>query len=176
MTIREQEQELLRGRLLGRGAALPLIEPDGSDLGRDLMLAPNATGGRDLAFAQGVPCLAQDLSVALTTLRGSDLFNTEFGFDGVRALAEETNPLLVRERVRVAVIRVLQADSRVRRIADVKFEDERLDRPAAGGSRTLRVRVVFETVTGATLALELAGGTLAVSMAAAGVRGGTPHA
>lgn len=161
MTNREQEQELLRERLLGRGAALPLIFPDGSDLGRDLAFAVDADGKRDLAFVRGIDCLTQDLSVALTTLLGSDLFNTEFGFDGARALAEETSALLVRERVRVAVIRTLQKDSRVRRVADVKFDDERLDRPvAAGGNRVLRVRVVFETVTGETVAVELGGGTI----------------
>ena len=82
----------------------------------------------------------------MTTLLDSDVFNTDFGFDGLNALATETDPILLRERVRIAVIQVLRRDPRVRRIVDVKLGDGRLEAPAAG-SRELDVKVVFETVT-----------------------------
>ncbi len=176
---RDQEKDALRARLLGRGLRLDLIDPEG-DIGRDLSLAVGANGKRDLAFVSGIDCLTQDLSVALTTLLGSDLFNTTFGFDGVRALAEESSALLVRERVRVAVIQTLNRDVRVRRVVDVKLPDERLDRPVGAASRperpgdatdrtkqlaeaadrTLQVRVVFEAVTGESFAVELGGSAL----------------
>jgi hypothetical protein len=156
---RDQEKDALQARLLGRGPRLDLIDPQG-DIGRDLSFSVGAGGARDLAFVSGIDCLTQDLSVALTTLLGSDLFNTTFGFDGVRALAEESRALLIRERVRVAVIQTLNRDVRVRRIVDVKLDDERLDRPVAAGSRTLQVRVVFEAVTGESFAVELGGSAL----------------
>jgi len=158
---REQERERVRNRLLGRGLTLKPLDTGASnggwpDAGLDLELARDTAGRRDLTFVSGMDCLVQDLTVALTTALGSDLFNTAFGFDGVRAMAEESNPLLVRERVRVSVIDVLRRETRVRRIVDVKFDDERLDRPvSAGSSRSLRVRVVFETVTGDSLSVEV---------------------
>ena len=141
----ERERELLRTRLLGRSVKCEETMP-GVDLGRDLVLV-TGPDGRDLARVEGIDNLGQALSIAITTRLGDDLFNTQFGFDGLRALAEETDPVLVRERVRVAVIQVLRKDPRVRRILDVKLDDGQLDRPAAG-SRVLNVRVDFETVSG----------------------------
>jgi hypothetical protein len=160
METQQQESDARRGRLLGRGPRLDLIDP-AADVGRDLSFGVDGDGRVDLAFVSGIDCLTQDLAVALTTLLGSDPFNTTFGFDGVRALAEESNALLVRERVRVAVIQTLNRDVRVRRVVDVKLDDERLDRPVATPDRTLVVRVVFETVTGESFAVQLGGSALA---------------
>jgi phage baseplate assembly protein W len=182
MVDQDRERQLLRDRVLGWAAACePLDQPssagDGplrtltgqSELGRDLRLAvgPN---GRDLARVVGIDNLAQSLAIGLTTLLGSDLFNTEFGFDGLNALVEETSPILTRERVRVAVIQVLRRDPRVRQIVDVKLEDGRLDpggapAPASAAdpdaaarqrlSRELGVRVAFETITADQAAVSL---------------------
>ncbi len=148
MTKLERDRELLRERALGWSPACELLEP-GVDLGRDLRLVDG-----DLARVSSIDNLTQSLSLALTTRLGDDLFNTEFGFDGLRALAEETNPTLVRERVRIAVISVLRKDPRVRRIVDVKLSGDRLDEVAAGG-RTLDVRVLFETVSGDQVSINL---------------------
>src|SRR5687768_4441507 len=116
MPDQDHERQLLRDRVLGWAPACdPIDQPAGAaggplgvltgrgDLGRDLRLAAGPNG-RDLARVRGLDNLAQSLAIALTTLLGSDLFNTEFGFDGLNALVEETSPLLTRERVRVAVI------------------------------------------------------------------------
>src|SRR6266542_4789440 len=172
MVDQDRERQLLRDRVLGWAPACdPLAQPGGagdgplrvltgqSDLGRDLRLVAGPNG-RDLARVGGLDNLAQSLAIALTTLLGSDLFNTEFGFDGLNALVEETSPILTRERVRVAVIQVLRRDPRVRQIVDVKLEDGRLDpggAPASAAdpdaaarqrlSRELGVRVAFETIT-----------------------------
>ncbi len=153
----ERDLDIARRRLLGWSPACPQIMP-GLDLGRDLVLTRGANGLIDLARVDGAECLSQSLSVALTTLLGSDLFNTRFGFDGLNAMAEETDVVLMRERVRVSVIQVLRADPRVRRIVDVNLADGRLtgivgspdgSEPEVGADpRTLTVRVAFETVTG----------------------------
>jgi hypothetical protein len=152
MVDMEMARSESRRRLLGWGAALEEILP-GIDLGRDIRFE-RGQRGIDLARVAGDDNLAQDLEVALTTLLGSDIFDTRAGFDGLNALAEETDPLLARERVRVSVVQVLQRDPRVRRILDVQLVDGRL----AGlppGARELDVHVAFETVAGddATLAL-----------------------
>jgi hypothetical protein len=153
-------RDLRRPELLGRGLASPLVEP-GVDLGRDLALA-HGPGGLDLATVQGADNLGQCLAVAVTTVLGSDVFNTEFGFDGMAALAEETEPVLARERVRVSLIRLLGRDPRVRRIVDLKLVDRRLEPPgsadggaAFGAARTLEVQVAFETVAGDRAVVDL---------------------
>ncbi len=148
----ERERGLLQDRILGWGLACEQIFP-GVDLGRDLRLA-RGPAGLDFARVEGMENLGQVLSIALTTLLGSDLFNTEFGFDGLNALAEETNAVMVRERVRIAVIQVLRKDPRIRRIVDVKLEDGQLERPLPG-SRELNVRVAFETITGDQATVDL---------------------
>ena len=109
--------------------------------------------GRDLEFVSGLENLSQDLTVALTTPLGDDVFNTAFGFDGLNALAEETTPILIRERVRVAVIKLLNRDPRVRRILDVELGAASLS--ATIVARTLKVEVAFETVTGEKLNFRL---------------------
>ncbi len=159
------ERALARDRLLGWGVRLQPILP-GLDLGQDIALDVGEHG-RDLARVSGIDNLAQDLTIALTTMLGSDVFNTSFGFDGLNALADEVDPVLVRERVRIGVIRVLNNDPRVRRIVDVKLLDNRLgtDNPAAADvdreealridPRTLWIRVGFETIAGDPLTVDL---------------------
>src|SRR4051794_22319323 len=87
--------------------------------GFDLALV-RAGDGTPLAEVEGLDNLSQSLQVALTTLLGSDVFNTTFGFDGLRAIAEGTSAVLTRERVRLAVIETVRDDPRVRTILDVQ--------------------------------------------------------
>ena len=162
-----REREMLRRRVLGWSFASEAIEP-GQDIGRDLRLV-GGPRGRDFARVDGLDALAQSLAIALTTLLGSDVFNTDFGFDGLNALVEGADPVIARERVRVAVIQVLRKEPRVRRIVDVKLLDGRLDPtslPTSGDtdddpaarqarSRELHVRVAFETVSGDQATVDL---------------------
>lgn len=145
MSREEQQRELVRRRLLGWGLAAEELAP-GVDLGRDIRFERDADGRLDLAAVEGMENLEQALVVAFTTLLGSDVFNVQFGFDGLNALVEESNPIMMRERIRIAAIQVLRKDPRVRRIIDVKLADGQLDSPTPG-SRELDVRVVFETVS-----------------------------
>jgi len=143
---------LMRRRLLGHGLASEPLVPGMMALGRDLRLG-QGPNGLDLVRVEGLAALIQDLEVALTTLLGSDVFNTGFGFDGLNALAEETSPVLVRERVRIAVIATLRRDPRVARILDVTLNDG-FARPPAG-AREVDVRVAFQTVTGEDATIRL---------------------
>jgi phage baseplate assembly protein W len=147
---RPREHELLRKRLLGRGLRCAPTAP-GLHLGRDLVF--DASNG-DLAIVDGADNLAQALAIALTTPLGGDVFNIDYGFDGLNAMTEESSPVLVQERIRIAVISLLQKDPRVARIVDVRLEDGRLSTPGAG-NRVLNVKVVFETVSGNTATVDL---------------------
>jgi hypothetical protein len=157
MTVDEATLQLIRTRLLGWGvAAVPMFP--GEHLGHDVEFSEG-----DLAVVSGMDNLSQDLTLALTTALGADPFNVGYGFDGVRALAEEQNALLARERIRISVIKLLNGDPRIRKILDVKLLDGRLDPLASGQDtvdpdttrRVLNVRVAFETVTGDQSALDL---------------------
>jgi len=148
----EQERQLVRRRLLGWGLACELTE-GALDIGRDLAFTTGA-GGRDLALVEGMDNLGQVLKTALTTPLGGDVFNVDFGFDGLNALAEETVPVLVQERVRIAIVTLLKKDPRVRRIVDVTLEDGRLKNPGSA-ARALDVRVAFETASADTATLTL---------------------
>jgi phage baseplate assembly protein W len=142
----EVQKNVVRRRLLGRGLALT---PAGG-LGRDLVLRADGT---DLAMVDGVDHFANVLATAVLTPLGGDVFNNDFGFDGLNALAEETTSALQRERVRVSIVTLLRKDRRVSRIVDVKLIDQRLEAPTTGAARTLDVRVAFETVSGDQLTL-----------------------
>ncbi len=150
MTDQDQERQLLRRRALGWGLRCDEIAP-GADLGRDLALA-RGPNGLDFLRVEGMENLGQDLSVALTTALGSDLFNVEFGFDGLNALVEESNPFLVRERMRIAVIQLLRKDPRVRRILHVALDE---GEPEAPQLRQLHIRVAFETISGDQATVDL---------------------
>jgi hypothetical protein len=148
----DRERELMRERALGLGLAFDLITP-GVDLVRDVRFA-DGPNGLDLATVSSFDNLTQSLSVALTTRLGDDLFNVTYGFDGLNALVEETNPVMQQERIRISIIVVLKKDPRVRRIIDVAFVDGRLNQPLAG-SRELDVLVAFEAVSGDSVSIDL---------------------
>lgn len=140
-----------RKRVLGWGIACAEIMP-GVDIARDLRVVADADGRIDFARVEGIANLGQDLTIALSTALGSDPFDTTFGFDGLRALVEETHPVMQRERVRLAVMAVLRRDARVRRIIDIELGQ-------SGGARTraLGVDVRFEAQSGDELTLALGG-------------------
>jgi hypothetical protein len=154
---------------LGKTIETPLISP-GIDISRDirLVVGPNGT---DLSWAKEVDCLTQDLSIALTTAKTSDPFNVDFGFDGVNALVEETEAVLVRERVRIGIISLLQRDQRVRNVLDVQLYDSRstgtvslggISQPLTGvipSERELVVAVSFETISFQQFSIKFGGGT-----------------
>lgn len=163
-----REAELARNRLLGWSLECEAIEP-GVLLGRDIVIeaGPN---GLDFARVQGVGALTQALTLALTTLRGDDIFNVTFGFDGLNAMVDGTDPILTRESIRVAVVQVLGREPRVGRILDVKLIDGRLQLTAEGTlldtsteeerldarrNREVNVGVAFETISGEQTKLNL---------------------
>lgn len=158
-------EKQLRRRILGWGLACNPIYPS-LDIGRDLEMTVGANG-RDFVRVEAMDNLGQSLEIALTTLFGSDIFNTQFGFDGLNALVEETNPILMRERVRISIIQLLRKDYRIRQIVDLKLLDARLNSPESSADnslsleeklerwRSLDVKIVFETISGEEFSINL---------------------
>lgn len=125
---------------LGRGLAL--IEVPGGEPAFDLDWDD---GPRMVAGADN---LAQDLAVALLTPLGSDLFDTGFGFDGLRVLTLALGRALQQDLLRVAVIRTMLADARVADVLDVTFDPP-------GPDRRCLVRVRVRTTLGIDVPMTL---------------------
>jgi hypothetical protein len=89
----------------------------------DIALGPSP-GGRDLVLAEGVGNLHQQLTAAIVTALGTDPMNVGYGFGGYAAIADETNPIMRREKLRFAVLSVLQADPRVKQVLRVLIGPE----------------------------------------------------
>jgi hypothetical protein len=157
----QNDTDALRRRALGWSMRLVPVEPTlGAAGGLDITLT-------EPAVVAGADALGQALTLAFVTLRGIDLFNVQFGFRGLSAIAEETDPTLRRERLRLAVIEVLQQDPRVRRVIGVRYPDELPDAGAGAPTPTTPPRVValeaeFETIAGERQVIALGGQVLDV--------------
>ena len=138
--------EAVERRVLGHGLALTAVP--GTAMGMDLALGPTE-GGRDLVRVAGAGALAQDLAVTLLTPLGGNPLNVFFGFDGLRVLVEGVPPSLVPELLRLAVLRAVSADGRVREVADVTLTRVNPQ------ERRWRVDVTVRTVLREALALTL---------------------
>ena len=129
----------LEARYFGRGAALDPTEPD--SLGIDIAFA-DGSAGRDVAFRAGAPNLAQDLRIALLTPTGSDVFNAAFGFDGLRVLTEGHSATMAAEMLRLAVLKTVALDPRIKRVLDLTIAE------TEPGSRRYRVDCQIQTRIG----------------------------
>jgi len=96
---------------------------DGAHQYGDILLS-DGPGGRDVQLKSGVPNLGQQLTSAIATALGTDPLNLSYGFAGLQALSEETSPLMRREKLRFALVEVLQADPRVRQITRILIGEE----------------------------------------------------
>jgi len=134
---------------LGRGLRL-----DDGDLVLD--------GGR-LLEVEGIPNLAQALTVRVLTPFGSDRFNTGYGLDLTRAFTEPNGVRMVKELIKLNLVATLATDPRVREVRDVVFDDDRpvTDPGTAEQVRSAHLRrvwtveVVLETVAGTVVSLDV---------------------
>lgn len=142
-----------------------------SPLGRSLLLKdgdlPLAEG--DFQPVEGRENFLQGLRAAIATPFASDVFNNRYGFDLLACLATPQPPALVKELIRLNIVRSLTRDDRVRQIKEIAFDDElryfELDaqsdfeerRLARQRTRQWQALVVLETVTSETAVLSLSG-------------------
>lgn len=135
---------------------------------RDIQLVSRSDGSRDLDVSDGFAALEQDLRTALGTALGADPLNIGFGFEGLRIVSEETDRLMLRERLRGAIVQVLRADPRVVSVTRVligneikAFEAGQTSPPhAAGEYGVLAIEASFRILGGEEARLAL-GSTLA---------------
>jgi hypothetical protein len=139
-------REDLEVRFFGKGLRLTSVAPD--SLGLDLAweVGPD---GKSLAFGAGGDNLGQDLKVALLTATGTDVFNIAFGFDGLRVLTDDLSPQMVEEMLRLAVLKTVALDARIKRVLDVRIAE------AEPGSRIWTAEIEVQTVLGDVLKLVL---------------------
>lgn len=135
-----------------------------------------ATADGDLAFTdgdlrtvRGEENLVQGLSTMILTPFTSDLFNVAYGFDLANVVLKPHSRPLVKELIRLNVVKSLSLDSRVQEVREVVFDDsarffELL--PTADPEqaqerhrteRRWRAAVVLATVTQDELVIELEG-------------------
>jgi phage baseplate assembly protein W len=81
-------------------------------------------GGR-VQTIDGIDNLVQALSLRLLTPLGSDFFNTGYGLDARNIFSQPAGTQLVKELVRLNVVRTLAGDPRVREVREVVIGEPR---------------------------------------------------
>jgi hypothetical protein len=122
----------------------------------------------ELKLVSGKHNLLQALELRVLTPFGSDVFNTTYGLDVERAFTGPGGVRMVKELIKLNLVRTLATDPRVRDIRQVLFEDDPEfiarhpdltpdDLREQRRRRAWRVEVIIDTVTDdtETLALEI---------------------
>lgn len=146
-------------------------DPTPTPFGRSLLLAdgdlPIADG--DFTIVTDKINFLQGMQVMIGTPFQSDIFNMTYGFDLIAALSSANPPQVIKEFIKLNVVKSLNTDDRVRDITDFAFDDELhfydlspTSDPDAleivrRTSRQWQAIVVIDTVTGAAANLTLQG-------------------
>lgn len=124
----------------------------------DLVLTPGDVRGEP-QLVHGLANLEQALTVRLLTPYGTDPVNARYGLDARAAFTGGHTRRMVKELIRLEVVRTLASDPRVREVTEVLFDDDPQFVPqvrAAGGQpsdhrmRLWQVLVTVETVQNVT--------------------------
>jgi hypothetical protein len=110
--------------------------------------------------------LLQALELRILTPFGSDIFNTSYGLDVKQALTQPGNLHMIKELIKLNLVRTLGTDPRVLDIRDVLFQDDPaylvrhpdLNQKSIRDDRHRRfwqVDVIIETVDAATATLSV---------------------
>jgi phage baseplate assembly protein W len=123
----------------------------------DLVLSGDGLKG-DLRLVDGLANLKQALSVRLLTPYGTDQVNATYGLDVRRALTGGHDRRMVKELIRLEVVRTLSGDPRVREVTSVLFDDDprfgaQVGAAAGRRDRLGQVAVTVETVRDTTTLL-----------------------
>jgi hypothetical protein len=101
-------------------------------------------GDGRLAQVTGRDNLRQALSLRVLTPARSDQFQATYGLDAAAIFSVAATPRLVRELIKLELVRTLSGDPRVREVAEVVFPV-----PASESQRAWRVDVEVTTTEGA---------------------------
>src|SRR5690242_10121957 len=85
----------------------------------------------DLQFANGDfvtisdrDDLVQGLNIMIYTPFGSDIFNVNYGFDILNAMAASLPPHAIQDVIRLNVVKSVAVDNRIREVKEVVFDDD----------------------------------------------------
>ena len=78
----------------------------------------------DLMMISGPNNLLQALGVMIDTPFGSDVFNIQYGFDLTACLSTPQPVPVVKELIRLNIVKTLTSDARIRQIQQIAFDDE----------------------------------------------------
>ena len=125
--------------------------------------------GAQVVMIAGLPNLAQALQLRVLTPFGSDPINVTYGLDVRDAFTEPGNLRMVKDLIRLNLVRTIGTDPRVRDIRSILFQDEpeylaqhpELSADMVRDARRRRawqVEVIIETIDGtqATVPLVIA--------------------
>lgn len=140
-------------------------------LGRSFRLREGdiAFSNGDIEMVSGRTNLLQGLGVAIDTPAGSDLFNIVYGFDLANVLVKPEGIGLIRELIRLNIVKSLALDDRVLEVREVVFDhdprffeliidaDPKESRDTHRRERRWRAAVVISTISEGELTLELKG-------------------
>lgn len=142
-----------------------------SALGRSLRLVDgdlSFTEG-DLATITGRDNFLQAMQVMIETPMGTDIFNVSYGFDLLNSIGAPQSISLMKEMIRLNIVKSLSIDDRVREIKEILFNDEprffeinpefdpEESRRSRKQSRRWEAVVVLRTVSEDDVALSLEG-------------------
>ncbi len=120
----------------------------------DLVLERGEDGMR-LAEVEGREALLQALQLRVLTPYASDRFNVLYGVDYAQIFGSGEGPPMMRELVKLNLVRALATDARVIEVQEIAFAEE----DASRVSRVWQVEVSLQTsaAVGVTLALGIGG-------------------
>jgi hypothetical protein len=85
----------------------------------DLRLVDN-----DFALINGRDNLLQGMQVMIETPFGTDVFNVNYGFDVLNLFTSTQSLVLIKELIRLNIIKSISTDNRIREIREVVFDDD----------------------------------------------------
>ena len=100
--------------------------PTPTVFGRSLVLSDGDLlfAGGDFQIIVGRDNFFQGMRVMINTPAGSDIFNVRYGFDLLSCLAAPQSPSVVKQLIKLNIVKSLSQDNRIRQIEEIAFDDE----------------------------------------------------
>lgn len=78
----------------------------------------------DLAIVEDRDNFLQAMQIMIETPFGTDIFNVNYGFDLLNSISQPKSVRLIKELIRLNIVKSLSIDDRVREIKEVVFDDD----------------------------------------------------
>jgi hypothetical protein len=78
----------------------------------------------DLEMIAGRENFFQGIRAMIDTPFASDIFNVRYGFDLLSCMAAPQSPTVVKQLIKLNIVKSLSTDNRIRQIEEIVFDDE----------------------------------------------------